>query len=80
MVNLILSIHTVTPYFISSFTDSLMHDNVETHMHEIINKGATCIKASNVWAATCVRISKLSHLHKIMQLDKFPITLNCSYS
>ena len=45
--------HTVILYLISSFTDSLMHDKVETHVHEIINKGATCIKvimASNVWA------------------------------
>ena len=37
-----------------SFTDSLMLDNMETHVHEIINKGATRIKvitASNAWAA-----------------------------
>ena len=31
-----------------------MHDNVETHVHEIINKGTTHIKiimASNAWVA-----------------------------
>ena len=30
-----------------------MHDSVETHVHEIINKGATRLKvimASNAWA------------------------------
>jgi len=72
-----------------------MHDNVETHVHEIINKGATRIKvimASNAWgtdfgamACMLVRISELSHLHKIMQLDKSKnhvhlSMLNCSYS
>ena len=56
-----------------------MHDSVETHVHEIINKGATRIKAIvalNAWAADFCAIACLSGLAsyhifiKIMQLDK----------
>ena len=36
-----ISIHTVTLYFTSSFNDSFIQDNVETHVQEIINEGTT---------------------------------------
>ena len=38
-------IHTITMYFASSFTDSIIQDNVETHAQEIINEGITQIIA-----------------------------------
>ena len=38
-----ISIHTITPYFTSTFNDSFIQDNVETYMQEIINEGTKCM-------------------------------------
>ena len=50
-----ISIHTQSlySYFTSSFNDSFIQDNVETHVQEIINEGATRVYDTN-YAVKCV--------------------------